>query len=222
MRHLFKKKSTYYYAAAIAIFLLVDIAILSPQTLQNKKDATTSLNHNIARFTPAYSATTTRTLDFNIRTDYLFRLELENPKPLKPHPRSISKDKFLGYISSNTKLRILLEGIDPAYKKDKFQELYTTINLTPGKKVITRPGFGSLSGKQIQLTVDIQKKKMDIKLAHDGLLWNSYAPADVYYITMSSKKIVTVELTPQMLKDPKIIKKYGKRLKKSNNHSSRS
>lgn len=157
------------------------------------------LNEIMEEFIPLYSGTERRTLEFNIQSSYVFKVELENGANAWPVPHDVGESKFLGYLGKETKLKIMLEGVDSAYKQGRFVEHFATAEVKLGRQVITKSGFGSLADQQIEVALHIDERNLGIRLKNEGFLWNSYEAGKAYVVTMYVKRIRVIEVTPEMM-----------------------
>jgi len=195
-----RKKKFWLVFGIVVLFLVVDVVVLSPQVLKSAKLNQEKLNWNIDNFTPVYSSTTQKSFP-SLRSGYFYTIELVNQAKIKPVPKDVSKDKFLGYSKDGTRLRVVAQVEDPKRKEGVFQEEVGNWPLQLGTIKKTIPGSGDLKKYQMELELKIQERVMDVKLEKVGLLWNTYKPASVYYITMEVKKVRVINVPAPYVKN---------------------
>ena len=183
-----RNKKLFIVLIVIGLFLLIDGVILSPEAAKKTNEKAETLNAYIDKYMPVYSGSSTKSFP-GLSSGYFYKLELEEAADLKLKPIDISKDKFLGFGKNSTKLKVVCYIDDPRYKnKGIFSELVAIKSLAPGVKKITVPGKGDLKKYKMDITLRIEERDMKIKIDRVGWLWDTYAPAKIYYVTMDVKK----------------------------------
>lgn len=178
----------------IVLVAILDLVLVASWLSERAEAEGKAINKNIDHYVPVYTSTPSRNLVY-LHANYYFQVALRKGEDLTREPRAISDAECLGYANKSTGVMVVCEIMDPQHQAEPFEHIFSITELKVGERIIQHPVPGFfLRNSEVLVKLNIEKRKLPIRVKKARWYWTSYENEEVYYLTMEVKriKIVTV------------------------------